>query len=140
MLNDDERPLTITVFYSDYSGNCKALLQILNNPSNGLRHLGNLRYVNVDSREMRNKILKKFFQVPAIAVVYSKTMSLYLGGNAFDWVERFEQQSGVPEENPTPPASSVADGAKPPTAEPAAKKKTIVELAAEIEEGRKLNV
>lgn len=124
-----ETPSTVTLFYSDYSGNCRAFMQILHNPTNRLERLVNVRCVNVDNQAMRTKILKKFFQVPAVVVVYAKTVSLYLGENAFDWLEQFEQLPDDDEFSDNESTKTVDESTK--------AKKTIVELAAEIEKGRK---
>jgi hypothetical protein len=78
----------ITLFYSNYSANCKALLQQIKNfnSSNKLP----IKYVNIDNKNIRSIIIKKFDVVPAIVVLLNDEVSLYTGSNAFDWFNQID--------------------------------------------------
>jgi hypothetical protein len=77
--------VTVTIFYSNYSGNCKALLQRINN-SNLMDKLS-LKFINVDNDIIKSIITRKFSVVPAIVVMIEDeihdTMTMYLNGLIF---------------------------------------------------------
>lgn len=79
--------VTVTIFYSNYSGNCKALLQRINN-SNLMDKLS-LKFINVDNDIMKSIITRKFSVVPAIVVMIEDEISLYTGDNVFEWFNIF---------------------------------------------------
>jgi thiol-disulfide isomerase/thioredoxin len=85
---DDNDPVSVIVFYSNYSGNCKAFMQLLKNNETELP--SNIKYVCVDDTAMRREVSKKIRQVPGLVVLSNNDISLYEGGNAFDWMnDRF---------------------------------------------------
>lgn len=88
--NPNSMDTFITVFYSNYSGNCKALLQQINN-SNIMDKLS-IKFMNIDNNVIRNVITKKFSVVPTIVVLSNDEISLYTGDNAFEWFNIFVQQ------------------------------------------------
>jgi hypothetical protein len=88
--NQNSMDTFITVFYSNYSGNCKALLQQINN-SNIMDKLS-IKFMNIDNNDIRNVITKKFSVVPTIVVLSNDEISLYAGDNAFEWFNIFVQQ------------------------------------------------
>lgn len=71
----------VTLFYSNYSGNCKALLQRIKNLNSKL----SIKYINIDNKHIRNIVTKKFDVVPTIVVMLNDEISLYTGSNAFEW-------------------------------------------------------
>lgn len=73
----------VTLFYSNYSGNCKALLQSINN-THIMDNLS-IKYVNIDNDTIKKVILKKFTVVPSIIVLSNNEISLYTGDNVFEW-------------------------------------------------------
>jgi hypothetical protein len=79
--------VAVTIFYSNYSGNCKALLQRINN-SNLMDKLS-LKFINVDNDIMKSIITRKFSVVPAIVVMIEDEISLYTGDNVFEWFNIF---------------------------------------------------
>lgn len=79
--------VVVTIFYSNYSGNCKALLQRINN-SNLMDKLS-LKFINVDNDIMKSIITRKFSVVPAIVVMIEDEISLYTGDNVFEWFNIF---------------------------------------------------
>jgi hypothetical protein len=120
-----DKPL-ITVFYSNYSGNCKAFLQLLKNSM--VTKTLQIKYINVDNRTIRMEVTKKFTQVPALVVVDQENVSLFLGSNAFDWVEESEQRTGM--------ATALNDETR--VVEEKTTPKTISEQAAEILKSRQI--
>lgn len=123
----------VTVFYSNESGNSKALLQQINN-FNLMEEL-NIKFINIDNNEMRDVVLKKFLVVPAIVVIQHDEISLYTGENAFEWFNMFleEKQERVnlnQEENVI--NQEVKDNSE-------ITPKSILELAAEISKDREAN-
>lgn len=123
----DTTPI-VTIFYSNYSGNCKALLQRINS-SNIMDNL-NIKYINIDNNVMRDVITKKFSVVPTIVVLLKDEISLYTGDNAFEWFNIF---SSSLEEKEI--ASEISDNTMSKKEEDPSSK-TIVELAAEISKAR----
>ena len=79
--------VAVTIFYSNYSGNCKALLQRINN-SNLMDKLS-LKFINVDNVIMKSIVTRKFSVVPAIVVMIEDEISLYTGDNVFEWFNIF---------------------------------------------------
>ena len=47
----------VTIFYSNYSGNCKALFQYLKN-SNLMNSLS-IKFINIDNSSIKEEVLKK---------------------------------------------------------------------------------
>jgi hypothetical protein len=88
--------VAVTIFYSNYSGNCKALLQRINN-SNLMDKLS-LKFINVDNNIMKSIITRKFSVVPTIVVMIEDEISLYTGDNVFEWFNIFvsSHQSSEP--------------------------------------------
>jgi hypothetical protein len=80
---DSHFKVVVTVFYSNFSGNCKALLQKINN-SNLMDKLS-LKFINIDNNVMKDIVTKKFSVVPAIVVMIEDEISLYTGDNVFEW-------------------------------------------------------
>lgn len=80
--------ILVTVFYSNGSGNSKALLQQIKNST--LMDEISVKLINIDNVEIRKIVLKKFLVVPTIVVIQQNVISLYSGENAFEW---FNQQS-----------------------------------------------
>jgi thiol-disulfide isomerase/thioredoxin len=112
---DDNDPVSVIVFYSNYSGNCKAFMQLLKNNETELP--SNIKYVCVDDTAMRREVSKKIRQVPGLVVLSNNDISLYEGGNAFDWMnDRFTLRAqsentdyGGPESNVVATAKSVTE-------------------------------
>lgn len=98
----------VTLFYSNTSPNCKALLQTIKN----LRFDFTLKFVNIDNERMKSLVLQKFSVVPTVVILDNDEISLYTGENAFDWFAQLNNdsesdESATPEErlaipNPTP--------------------------------------
>lgn len=128
----------VTIFYSNYSGNCKALLQLINNAN--LMDKLSLKFINIDNEEMKNVVMKKFSVVPTIVVMTGDEISLYTGDNAFEWFNIFIGSSS-PQNNQIlnndinqPNTLQLPDyGPKNPPEDPP---KTILELAAELSKAR----
>ena len=130
----------VTVFYSNESGNSKALLQQINNFN--LMDQLSIKFINIDNSEMKNLVIKKFLVVPSIVVLQQDEVSLYTGENVFEWFNAFE--SSVMEENssedefeqvedqiqPSILNNKNNEESEPPT------KKTIMEIAAELSKAR----
>lgn len=106
----------VTLFYSNTSPNCKALLQTIKN----LRFDFTLKFVNIDNERMKSLVLQKFSVVPTVVILDNDEISLYTGENAFDWFAQLNNDSesdesvidekATPEErlaipNPTPSGS-----------------------------------
>lgn len=123
----------VTVFYSNYSGNSKALLQFIKN-ANLMERLS-LKYVNIDNKKMRNEVSKKFSVVPTIVVMVDDEISLYSGDNAFEWfnllLRPIVEEKNKNEVEKTHLTPLVEDNHE--------KKKTIMELAAELSKEREKN-
>jgi hypothetical protein len=78
--------MMVSVFYSNYSGNSKALLQRIDNRfADGELMPFSVKYVNVDNAQMLNTVSKKIDVVPSIVVLENDQISLYSGENAFEW-------------------------------------------------------
>ncbi|CCV02352.1 hypothetical protein IIV30_157L [Invertebrate iridescent virus 30] len=122
----------VTVFYSNESGNSKALLQQINN-FNLMEEL-NIKFINIDNNEMRDVVLKKFLVVPAIVVIQHDEISLYTGENAFEWFNMFleEKQERVNNQEENIINQEVKDNSE-------ITPKSILELAAEISKDREAN-
>jgi hypothetical protein len=97
-----ENPHLVTVFYSNSSGNSKALLQFINNSK--LMDKLSIKFINIDNNEMKNIIKKKFSVVPSIVVIQGDEISLYVGDNAFEWFNIFMSTQSSPTfpSHPTP--------------------------------------
>ena len=132
----------ITIFYSNGSGNCKALLQYIKNLNYNL----SIKYVNIDNDIMKDVIMKKFTVVPAMTVVQNDEISLYTGENVFEWFNLLEasimeevnhentsdhEESPIEPQNPVSNISSINNGYSEPS-----KKKSILEIAAELSKAR----
>lgn len=76
----------VTLFYSNTSPNCKALLQTIKN----LRFDFTLKFVNIDNERMKSLVLQKFSVVPTVVILDKDEISLYTGENAFDWFAQFQ--------------------------------------------------
>lgn len=79
----------VTLFYSNTSPNCKALLQMIKN----LRFDFTLKFVNIDNERMKSLVLQKFSVVPTIVILDKDEISLYTGENAFDWFAQLNNDS-----------------------------------------------
>lgn len=131
-MSDTTSPPLVTVFYSAYSGNCKALLQFIKNLKLSLT----IKYINVDNSTIRQIVAKKISVVPAIVVISGDEISLYTGTNAFEW---FNVYMSVDDDNSNTEACSgtrdhydhhqVQENPEP-------KPKTILEIAAELSKDR----
>jgi len=81
----------VTLFYSNYSANCKALIQRIKNLN--LNSKLNIKYINIDNKNIRNIVTKKFDVVPTIVVLLNDEVSLYTGTNAFEWFNIVDNDS-----------------------------------------------
>ena len=79
----------VTLFYSNISPNCKALLQTIKN----LRFDFTLKFVNIDNERMKSLVLQKFSVVPTVVILDKDEISLYTGENAFDWFAQLNNDS-----------------------------------------------
>lgn len=79
----------VTLFYSNTSPNCKALLQTIKN----LRFDFTLKFVNIDNERMKSLVLQKFSVVPTVVILDKDEISLYTGENAFDWFAQLNNDS-----------------------------------------------
>lgn len=140
--SSQERNVAVTIFYSNYSGNCKALLQLINN-SNLMDKLS-LKFINVDNNIMKNIITKKFTVVPSIVVMIEDEISLYTGNNVFEWFNIFTSPK-VSLDHDTEKSSELKCGSKDhinknittePSIEPQKQTKSILEIAAELSKAR----
>jgi hypothetical protein len=121
----------LTIFYSNYSGNCKALLQYIQN-LNLMDKLA-IKFINIDSDNVRKLIMHKFNQVPAMVATTGDEVSLFVGKDVFEWFNIFEEES-----------AKVADAIPDPTERRpiplgSGGNKSILELAAEISNERETN-
>ena len=73
----------VTVFYSNYSSNSKALLQFLKQLN--LSSIITIKYINIDNSAIKSVVSRKVSVVPAIVVLLGDKISLYSGENAFEW-------------------------------------------------------
>ncbi|CCV01827.1 hypothetical protein IIV22_150L [Invertebrate iridescent virus 22] len=121
----------VTVFYSNESGNSKALLQQINN-FNLIEQL-NIKFINIDNNEIRDIVIKKFLVVPAIVVIQHDEISLYTGENAFEWFNMFLEKK---EESINQEESVFSEEVKDNSENTP---KSILELAAEISKDREVN-
>ena len=87
----------VTIFYSDYSGNCKAFLQRVKN-NKEIKDLSTIKYINIDNQAIRKIVTKKFSIVPAVTVIVGNMISLYVGQNAFEWFTEFSENFNVADE------------------------------------------
>ncbi|CCV02178.1 hypothetical protein IIV25_160L [Invertebrate iridovirus 25] len=130
----------VTMFYSNYSGNCKALLQLIKN-SNLLDQLS-IKFINIDNNDIKDIVLKKFSVVPSIVVIHEDEISLYTGNNAFEWFNMFTSEEALLNPNNTSNSLNTSIDHSAQTDEEDEKEsvpdppKSILELAAEISKGR----
>jgi hypothetical protein len=130
----------LTIFYSNYSPNSKALLQFIKNTN--LMDKLSIRFINIDNTTIKNIILKKFTVVPSMVVIMNDEISLYSGNNVFEWFNIFMSSSSSESANSLDPSGlRTPIGAKTETeaSEAEASKKvakTIMEIAAEISKAR----
>lgn len=73
----------LTLYYSNYSGNCKALLQYLKTIKI-TNHIP-IKFINIDNSEIKKAVERKFMSVPALIVIENENISLYTGENVFEW-------------------------------------------------------
>jgi hypothetical protein len=122
----------ITLFYSKYSGNCKALFQYMKNAN--LMDKLDIKFINIDNQQVRNVVMKKFNVVPAIVVLDKDEISLYSGENAFDWFYNLTiQDESKPKIQQEEEEKEEEQEEKKPSD---SKAKSIMELALEISNGR----
>jgi len=129
----------LTIFYSNYSGNCKALLQYIQN-LNLMDKLA-IKFINIDSDNVRKLIMHKFNQVPAMVATTGDEVSLFVGKDVFEWFNIFEEESAkvadaIPDPTPTPTPIPLGSGT---LRAPQSGNKSILELAAEISNERETN-
>jgi Thioredoxin len=127
----------ITLFYSNYSGNCKALLQFIKN-TNIMDKLS-IKFVNIDNTTIKKTVLKKFTVVPTMVVIKNDEMSLYSGNNVFEWFNIFmssvrQQSSSYKNEQVQENLIKSVHSDVPRSSNEAPK--TIMEIAAEISKAR----
>lgn len=91
--------IAVTIFYSNYSGNCKALFQCIKNFN--LMDKLSIKFINIDNEAMKDIISKKFSVVPSIVVMIEDEISLYTGDNAFEWFNMFT--SSTTQQHTEPP-------------------------------------
>ena len=116
----------VTLFYSNTSPNCKALLQTIKN----LRFDFTLKFVNIDNERMKSLVLQKFSVVPTVVILDNDEISLYTGENAFDWFAQLNNdsesdESATPEERLAIPSGSGTRSTK-----------SLLEIAAELAKER----
>jgi hypothetical protein len=140
--------MMVSVFYSNYSGNSKALLQRIDNRfADGELMPFSVKYVNVDNAQMLNTVSKKIDVVPSIVVLENDQISLYSGENAFEWFNLHTSGLAKPEvrdlrsttpipENPV--HRSEEEDIKLKVQEDGSKK-TILEKAAELSQARDID-
>lgn len=87
----------VTIFYSNYSGNSKALLQYIKNAK--LMDKLSIKFINIDNTVMRDVVMRKFTVVPSIVVMIGDEISLYTGDNAFEWFYMFNSNVNSPVED-----------------------------------------
>lgn len=127
------RPTVVTIFYSNYSGNCKALLQFIKNTH--IMDKLTLKFINIDNTDIKNIVLKKFTVVPSMVVLKNDEISLYSGNNVFEWFNIFTS-STVVEDEVHNDAHRASEGTTRCDPGAAASPKTIMEIAAEISKAR----
>jgi hypothetical protein len=127
--------VVVTIFYSNYSGNCKALLQRIKN-SNLMDKL-TLKFINIDNDTIKSIIIRKFSVVPAIVVMIEDEISLYTGDNVFEWFNIFSS-SFVGQKQPTQSISleKPQDSLQQSKETTSSSKKNILDIAAEISKAR----
>jgi len=136
------KDVAVTVFYSNYSGNCKALLQRINNSN--LMDILSIKFINIDNSVIKQIISKKFSVVPSIVVMIEDEISLYTGDNVFEWFNIYASsnedenilhdepvQSMLKETSISPP-QNISEG----TIQPQKQTKSILEIAAELSKDR----
>jgi len=123
----DENIPTVTVFYSAYSGNSKALLQFLKHSN--LSSIITIKYINIDNDTMREIVSQKISVVPAIVVHLGDQISLYSGENAFEWFNLYTESIKADiHQTEKPPVVVETNHEKP--------KKSVMELAKELSQAR----
>lgn len=146
--NQDHRvDAIITIFYSNYSANSKALLQLIKNAN--LTQQLSIKFINIDNSTIKNIVLKKFSVVPSMVVILNDEMSLYSGDNVFEWFHIFMStsvpSSGITlapmgqrplDEDAERAVESGLEGTKTEINENRNHSKTIMEIAAEIQDDR----
>jgi thioredoxin-like negative regulator of GroEL len=125
----------LTLFYSNYSSNCKALLQYLNNSK--IMEKAAIKFINIDNSEIKRLVEKKFTSVPVLVVINGEDISAYTGKNVFEWFVDFyaekEKSQTIATESTLPIGTKLQSE---PSKVEQTKTKTITELAAEISKGR----
>lgn len=132
----DSRSRLVTIFFSNHSGNCKALLQYIKNIN--LSSQISIKYINIDNEIMKDVIKKKFTVVPAMTVVQNDEISLFTGENVFEWFNTFEA-SLMDEMSSDDDVEQFKSQIEPQTtqkSEEPSTKKSILEIAAEISKAR----
>lgn len=124
----------VTVFYSNESGNSKALLQQINNFN--LMDQLSIKFINIDNSEMKNLVIKKFLVVPSIVVLQQDEVSLYTGENAFEWFNMFLEEKQPKEHSETYTEGLINQNNNQQNNDVP---KSILELAAEISKDREAN-
>lgn len=132
----------VTLFYSNTSPNCKALLQTIKN----LRFDFTLKFVNIDNERMKSLVLQKFSVVPTVVILDKDEISLYTGENAFDWFAQLnndsESDESVDEVKPqATPEERLADrvkgnGSQIPKGSGTRSTKSLLEIATELAKER----
>lgn len=131
----------VNLFYSNYSPNCKALLQYIKNLQ--LNKALTIKYINIDNMDIRTMVTKKFNVVPAIIVLLNDEVSLYTGPNVFEWFNLINENKGQIEPiNDHSPHNSTTENSTENSTETSrnnseeSKKKSISEIAAEFSKQR----
>ena len=124
----------VTLFYSNTSPNCKALLQTIENLRLGLT-------LNIDNERMKSLVLQKFSVVPAVVILDNDEISLYTGENAFDWFAQLnndsESDESVIEEKATPEEKAAPEERLAiPSGSGTRSTKSLLEIAAELAKER----
>src|SRR5574344_692658 len=135
--------IVVTIFYSNNSGNCKALFQYIKNFN--LMDKLSIKFINIDNGAMKDIVSKKFSVVPSIVVMIEDEISLYAGDNAFEWFNMFtdsisqnnEEENISHEQGPVElkkinTVSSVLSDDQGPQQPEQKQPKTIMEMAAEL--------
>ncbi|ABF82060.1 hypothetical protein MIV030L [Invertebrate iridescent virus 3] len=106
----------VNLFYSNFSGNCKALLQYIDNA--GITDHIPIKFINVDNPTMRSVVSAKISHVPALVVLQDDQMSLYVAESVWEWFDNYRtpppladgatvdsqaSENGEKEAQPTPP-------------------------------------
>lgn len=123
----------VNLFYSNYSSNCKALLQYIKNL--GLNKVLNIKYINIDNVDIRTIVIKKFNVVPAIIILLNDEVSLYTGSNVFEWFNLINENKDQIEPSTadisttTSATTSTTTSNDPSQNEEEPKKKSITEIA-----------